>query len=191
MVIEWSTDLIIEIVFGVSALLAFLITFIRTGSISKSIKNLKEVQDLKYQTQEDRVQPSQSFSETVPDYVLNPSSNELERLPVDKNIQEYIQSFVDTALANALERFLPKVISEDDDTVESYADKQADLGSLADAMDIAEEYREKYNLPDSYSMADIYSFVDQQASAIKSKLADLNKPKGGVEDGPSSQKTSE
>ena len=103
----------------------------------------------------------QKFSEYVDDYVYNPDTKHLEPLP-PKNIQAEIQSYIDCALERALERFLPHDVEKRDDVVD-YGEAVEDLASLGNAMAIVEDYREKLNLPDNYSMAQIYGAVSERA----------------------------
>lgn len=180
-----SFDTIYNIIVLALGLFSFVFSFVRTHNLKSSISNFKEVSELKYDTVEKKLKNkdsySQEFSEFVPDYILNPSTNELERLAVDKNIQKQIQSFIDVALNNALERLLPQVPEVKSDTVNNYSEKVQDLASFADVIDLAESYRDKYNLPDSYTISDIYSFVDKEAKLLKEKISSFNKPKDDKE----------
>lgn len=173
---DFDYDFVFDCVVLIFSFVIGLITFIRTGSIKKSINNFLEVDKMKYKTFDSNKKEdySQTFSEKVPDYILNQSTNTLERLPEDKDIQAYIQSFLDSALERALEKYMPVNVQEDD-TIMDYSQKVEDLSMLADSMDLAEEYREKYHLPDTYTMSDIYSFVDKQAQDIKKVLVSKNK----------------
>lgn len=161
----------IDITFFVLGALCFLVTFTRTGSLKKSVENLSEVFEMKkkYKTVDTVKAKEQSFSEEIKDYILDPATNELEEKPIPKNIQDYIQSFIECALERALQRFLPENVIEDN-SISDYTQKVDDLSSIGEAMEIAENYRERYNLPDNYSLSDIYSFVDKQAKDIKEKL---------------------
>lgn len=168
----------VDLLFPFLGVFSFVVTFFRTSNVKESINNFKEVLDLKgYHDLSSGKVVSQTFSDTKPDYVLNPVTNELERKPIDKNIQEYIQSFLESSLERALEKFLPQNVTESENTYADYTKSVEDLSLIGESMDIAEEYREKFNLPDNYSMADIYSFVDKQAQGLKSKLAEFNKSK--------------
>lgn len=162
---------VLTAMFDICAFVCFIITFVRTGNIKKSISNLKEVSELKYKTiDSDRKGYVQSFTPEVKDYILNPASGELEELPKPKNIDDYIQSHIETCLERCLERFLPKNVTEDDLTAD-YTDRVDDLASLGEAIEIAEGYREQFGLPDSASIADIYAAVDKSAKELKSKLS--------------------
>lgn len=151
----------------VASVIAFIITFVRTGSVKKSLDNFKEVICMS----KDSKNYSQTFSDKIPQYILNPATNELERLEVDKNIQKYIDSYIDCALASLQEKFMPTNVAVDDNNYVDYTQRVDDLGSLGEAMEIAENYREKFNLPDNYTIAQIYDFVDNQAKVIKSRLS--------------------
>lgn len=169
-------DVVLAILSAVVGLLCFVVTFVRTGSIRKSIDNFKEVY-VKYDTVDSKVKKptSQSFSDYKDDYILNPATNELEKTEIPKNIQAYIDSFVECALDRALQRFLPDNVVEDKVSYADYTQKIDDLSIIGQSMELAESYRDKYNLPDNYSFAQIYEFVDKQASEIKSKIASYNK----------------
>lgn len=167
------------IVFGLS-IAAFVVSIVRGHSISQAVKNFEEVSNLKYKTatsaRKDSAQHSQTFSEYVKDYVLNPGTNELEELEVPKNIQAKIDSYVNTALESALERFMPKVVGDDNTSID-YTAAAEDLAVVGDAMDRAEEYREKFNLPDTMTYKEIYDFIGTQAADLKKKLGEMNNRK--------------
>lgn len=161
---SFSLDDFLNLGFVIVGLVAFIITFCKTSSISKSIKNLNEVLKMR-----DTSKYVQDFSVLKEDYILNKASNELEKLPTEINIQDKIQSYIDVALDRALEKFMPECV--DDDSVTDYASRVNDLASLGEAIELAENYREAYNLPDNYSISDIYSFVDQEAKTLKNKIS--------------------
>lgn len=177
-------ELFVSLIFGVLGLIIFIITFIRTGSIKKSFNNFCEVNDLKYKTYSLHLKngtKGQEFSEFVDDYVLNPDTNELEVLPNKKNIQAYIQSYLDTALDKALEKFMPNVVQEVDD-VADYQNAVQDLSLLAEGIEQAELYREKFNLPDNYSVAQIYEYLDKYSKSLKEKMLKQSKNGGSESD---------
>ncbi|WGL31479.1 hypothetical protein [Dipodfec virus UOA04_Rod_1098] len=165
-----NQDLVISILTIVIAIVGAVITFVRTGSVKKSIKNFEEVFDLKYKTSESkREKYAQSFTPYVDDYMYNSVTGDIEKLPTQKNVDDYIQSHIETCLERALEKFLPKQV-EEDDYVADYTQQVDDLAALGEAMELAEMYREKFNLPDNYSVAQIYGEVDKSAKALKDKL---------------------
>lgn len=166
--------LFVECFFSIIAIVCFIITYIRTGNIKKSISDFREVYDMKYKTVDsERKKYNQSFTPEVKDYLLNSVTNELEELPKKKNVDDYIQSHIESCLERALERFLPKVKYEDD-LIADYTERCDDLASLGEAIEMAEYYREKFGLSDSASIADIYSAVDNSAKVLKTKLSNDN-----------------
>lgn len=173
-----SPDLIEFIVQGVFVgvgAIAFIVTFIRTGNIKKSLGEFMKYFNFDKNTKQS-TSYSQKFSEYKDSYILNPSTNELEKLDTPKNIQAEIDSYLDCALERALEKFLPSDVV-DDKNIADYTQRVDDLSVIGEAIDIAEDYRVKYNLPDSYTPAQIYDFISKQASDIKSKLSDSGKEK--------------
>ncbi|QXN75045.1 hypothetical protein [Microvirus mar13] len=178
----WFIDhwqLLLEIAFAAVGVVYAVCVFLKTRNISKTLNAFKEVYDLKYKTLEtnkkQRPKPTE-FSEYKDAYVLNPATNELEKLPTQENIQERINSFLECALDRALEKFMPKNVVERDDVAEEYAASRVDLADLADAMEIAEQYRERFGLSENASMADIYARVDKEAAALKAKLDSFSAP---------------
>lgn len=159
------TDLLL---FGLS-LISFVVTLIRTNSVKHSVDSFKEVYELRKTV--DSSSYSQSFTSEEKDYILNPVTNELEEKPIPKNVQDYINSYIDSCLERAIERFLPNNV-QDSDVEADYTERVGDLAALGDAMDLAEEYREKFGLPDNYSMAQIYEAVGKSAEALKVKLGE-------------------
>ena len=168
-----NQDCILSALCCLFAFVGFCVTMIRTGSIKKSLKAMEELNNMPYKK---TCSYSQGFSEYEKDYVLNPATNELEELEIPKNVQKYIDSYVDTCLEKALEKFLPDKVSESDSVID-YTQVCDDLSQIGNAMDIAEDYREKFGLPDTYSTADIYAFVQKQSDSLKSQLSQMNKDK--------------
>lgn len=159
-----------EVLFALVALFAFVYSLIRTGSIKKAVTDFKyyieEVENLGYIKTK---KYSQEFTPEVKDYILNPASNELEELPLPKNVQAKIDGYIETSLERALNKFLPKDVKEDD-LIADYTQRVDDLGSLGEAMELAEEYREQFHLPDNATMAEIFACVDKSAKELKNKL---------------------
>lgn len=165
-----NKDLILNLVCVIIAFVGFIVTMVRTGSVKKSLNAMQEVNEMAYKNL--KKSRAQSFTPYEKDYILNPATNELEEKEVPKNVQEYIQSYVDTCLEKALEKFLPSdKVSEDNDHIVDYSETVQDLAVLGDAMELAEDYREKYGLPDTYSAKQIYDFVNQRAQSLKSSIS--------------------
>lgn len=124
----------------------------------------------------DREKFQQTFTPYRDDYLLNKVTNELEKKPIPVNVQEYIDSHIESALERALERFMPQNVEESDD-VADYTERIEDLSSMAEAMDLAEDYRDRYNLPDDMSVKDIYAFVAQSAKELRERIVNKSKVK--------------
>lgn len=155
---------------------------VKTGNVKNLIK---EVSEMKYKFRtEQTVEPSkgQEFPETKPVYRLNKATGELEQTDEVVNLQEIINSCIDTALDRALDRLMPKVqVAED---IAELDTMREDLDFAMQACDLAEDYREKYNLPASYSVNEIYNHVAKEAEILKAKIEtaqSMNKPKEEVQ----------
>lgn len=158
------------------AVVTAFITWKRTGAIGNNLNILKGDFDMKFKKE---YQPEQSvkqkFSEEIPDYVLNPDTNELEELSVPKNVQRYIDSYIDCALERVFDRVMPSEDSQQVDPIEEYTGTVQDLAVLGEAMEQAEFYREKFGLNNYATIAEIYGRVDEQAKLLKQQIAEKNK----------------
>lgn len=188
---NWS--FLLRFVMEAIALVVSFMVFVKTRSLSKSIsagnlvrvntpvlRNQEEVKEEMIKPmsleQAEKAKPAaQSFSEYKKDYVLNSATNELEVLPNPVNIQAKIDSYLECALDRVLERLTPKVVEERDTIQEDFQNSVDDLASLGEAMEVAEEWRDRLELPASYNMAQIYAAVDERAQKLKKSLSDFGK----------------
>lgn len=167
-----------ELLYALIAVCVFIISFVRTGSIKKSVVDIEKIfyylednQLKKHRTFNSSTSGfKQSFTPEVDDYILDPVTNELEKKPIPKNVQAYIDSYLECALDRTLERFLPKVVEEKNDTYADYTNRCDDLAALGEAMELAEKYRDQFRLPDNATMATIFATVDKSAKELKEKL---------------------
>lgn len=149
----------------------FFVSFVyvvRTGNIKKFIK---EVFDMNYkfktpQTVDNSV--GQTFDKTKPVYRLNKATGQLESTGETIDIQELINSCLETCLAKALDRLMPEVkINEDVAQLELMRE---DLDIAMDTCARAEDYRTRFGLADSLSVEDIYNEVAKQADIVKARI---------------------
>lgn len=170
--LENNLQIVSAALFSLAGIVLFFVNYLRTGKIDKELTEFinKELEIMKFKTANDAREPvSQKFSETIPDYTLNTRTNELERLPVDKDIQAYIDSYIDCALDKILDRFLPITPPTDAQYVE-LEQMQTDLAQAGELFDLAEDYREKFNLDDSLSVSQIFEYVQQESDKLAKDL---------------------
>lgn len=167
-----SIEMIIGIITTIIGVIAFIVTFIRTGSIQKSVGEF-----MKYRTPDYRSDKSvnetvdaQSFDNTKQDWKLDKHTNVLEKLETKTDLAAFIQSSIDSALDRVLMRLQPAVDDMPDTLETDYENTVDDLDDLAVAIDLANEYREKFNLPLETSVDDVFKYVQKQATEIKSKI---------------------
>lgn len=185
---DWNFDSVLSLLFFVSIFVVSVINFFRTGRLSNGAK--KFITDEVNMLKKDTSGYSQTFSEEVPDYVLNPVTNELEESPIPKNVQKYIESYIDTALDRVIERFLPEnvVEAEGEDNVADYTQMYEDLAYAGEVFDIAEDYRDKFNLPDTMSVQDVFEYVEKMSEDLAERLKNQTN-KSEVKDNETSQET--
>ena len=159
-----------------SALTA-LLSLILYGRINSSVlKTFKEELDLISARKisdaaADIASVSQSFPDTKPSYMLNEQTGELERLPTDEDIQSKIQSYITTALSSVLDKYLPMLnpVSEEDD-IADYSSMRTDLSEIGAALDLAEDYRSRFGLPDNLTAQQIFAEVQKRADDLGAKI---------------------
>ena len=194
---EWLTSLnaenVVSLLLLIIAFIVSIVNFFRTGRLNTSAKEfIKETiqempRDLK------RPVHSQSFTEERDDYVLNTVTNMLEKSPVPVNVQKKIQSYIGTCLENVMNALLhPEEFEDGDnvtlqDSVASRNDMLEDLSYAGEMFDIAEEYRERFNLSPDMSVQDIFKFVQTQADEMGERLK--NQGQQEVENNAQTQKT--
>lgn len=110
----------------------------------------------------------QKFSPLVPKYELNERTNELEETdPLD--IDALVQSSKETSLDRTLARLMPD--EEGDKVVADLTDTRDDLDFLADAMDVAEEWRDRLNLAPDVSINDVFKAMDDYNKTLQRDIA--------------------
>jgi hypothetical protein len=115
----------------------------------------------------------QTFDYLVTDYEWDGVRECLVEKPVKRDLFEEIQSNKDCALDIILDKFggYPPV-QDGKVPIEGIVDLDAiergnDLLKMASLIDIAEMYRDKYNLPMSMSVSEIYTAIDKTAAEVK------------------------
>ncbi|CAJ0600722.1 unnamed protein product [Cylicocyclus nassatus] len=93
-------------------------------------------------------------------YRLNKATNVLEAYD-ETNIQDFVNSYRDTALSSVLEKYLP-VPDAADDVVGEYMNNLDDLDYLTEAQATAENLRSKYNLGEDLDWKQIFGEVSKR-----------------------------
>lgn len=115
----------------------------------------------------------QTFDYLVTDYEWDGVRECLVEKPVKRDLFEEIQSNKDCALDVILDKFggYPP-IQDGKVPIEGIVDldeteRGNDLLKMASLIDTAEMYREKYNLPLSMSVSEIYAAIEKTAAEVK------------------------
>lgn len=119
----------------------------------------------------------QTFDKLKPVYRLNKVTGELVKTDEVIDIDEVVQSCKEQTLDYILEKFMPENINDmpiSEQIVSSYDD---DLDTLRDLGNIADEYRERFNLSESMSISDIYNYINNKRMEAMEALKAQNKIK--------------
>lgn len=141
---------------------------VKTGGLKKL---LKEVTDMNYKFRTERTvekTKGQTFPTTEPVYRLNKATGELDKTDETVDLQAIIDSCLETALSRALDRLLPKV--EEAKDIAELDLMREDLDFAQATCNMAEDYREKFNLSDKLSVNEIFAEVAKQAEILKAKI---------------------
>lgn len=101
-------------------------------------------------------------------YRLNKTTNELELTDEVIDIQELTNSCRDYCLTAVLERFLPG--TQDNSSEIALVTMEDDLDVMSSAVNLANEYKEKYKLDPSFSVSQVFDEVNKRALKVKSEL---------------------
>lgn len=179
----WLTDIgdkidsIVSLILFIVSVVVSLINFFRTGNLSKIAKKYinGELETLKGYKKPAKAY-TQEFSEVRDTYVLNTVTNVLEKSPLKDPVQEKIQSYATTCLGKVLELLLnpdsykdPENVKVVDD-VALHNDVEEDLAYMGDVFEIAEGYREKFGLPDTLSVEEVFAKVGEYSKQLADKI---------------------
>ncbi len=179
----WLTDIgdkidsIVSLILFIVSVVVSLINFFRTGNLSKIAKKYikGELETMKGYKKPVKAY-MQEFSEVRDTYVLNTVTNVLEKSPLKEPVQEKIQSYASTCLGNVLELLLnpdnykePENVKVVDD-VALHNDVEEDLAYMGDVFELAEGYREKFGLPDTMSVEQVFAKVGEYSKQLADKI---------------------
>lgn len=113
--------------------------------------------------------PCQTFSEYKKDYRLDERNNVLVETGTLTNIQELIQSAVESTFDKKLDKLMPtqQPVATDSYVLNTMQDK---LALMSEAYNAAEAYREKYNLSDTLTPMEIFNYVTNEANKLKESI---------------------
>lgn len=174
--VKFAVEVVLLLFHVVSAILCFRGYHVFCKHADNNIS--PEASDMKFRkptyretlTEDDKKSEVKSFKSLVPQYRLNKVTNLLEESePLD--IVKLVQSSVETALSNVLERLMPETPKET--LYADYTQTADDLDILAEALDVAESYREKLGLSDELSAEEVFGKMSSYASDIEKKLKEI------------------
>lgn len=162
------------VIFGLLSLYLFIktknINYINGGNNLKTKQNINYIFDdakQKFVVEEKKeVKPIDERFKRV--YRLNKTTNELELTDELVDIQELSNSCRDYCLSAVLERFLPGV--EDNSAEIAMITLEDDLDVMSSAVNLANEYKEKYKLDPSFSVSQVFDEVNKRALKFKSEM---------------------
>lgn len=114
----------------------------------------------------------QTFDNLVQVYRLNKSTNILEPTDDFIDVQELVNSSLETSLDRMLNRLMP--IETAEDTIQDNIDIMEDkLDTMASLINIANEYRTAKGLSADLSIEEVYKSMQNDSETLKVKLAEV------------------
>lgn len=177
------------IILNIASLVMAIITYRRTGKVKRSLDGLTkgdmEVMDYRtanYRATDPPLAHAQKFPNVKTEYELDRHTNELVELEEKTDLQAQINSENTSSLDMLLEKFgvsnFSDIIGGLKPTLEeNYERATDDLMDIANAMDIAEEYRDKLKLPLEMNISDVFKEVDKYAHKLSDEISALDKLK--------------
>ncbi|UPW41583.1 hypothetical protein [Peromfec virus RodF8_50] len=162
-------DIIPYIVMALSFLLNFL-NMVYTRKTGKSIDTeVNEIMKnrLPSYRESETTSTGQSFDPLVTQYRFNKTTGELEELPDKLDIQKFVDSSLNTSLEAMFDKFLSPTPT--DNILADLTDTRDKLDRLSDAMEFADELREKYGLSDDTSLSDVYGVLEADINSTQEK----------------------
>lgn len=150
------------------ALLSLVCGIISSLFATKANGKIKEVLSL-YRSSNFKSSEAQEFDNTEVKYKLNEATNTIVKVDT-VDLQELVNSSVETALENCLSRIMPNLedlVVDDEVRLQEVRD---DLDLLIESSTVAEEYRKKLGLPHSYSISQIYEAVARYSDDLAIKI---------------------
>lgn len=165
-------DLCVNKVLEAPFIIQYLIALVLILLIKKFPKFIKFLWRciMKFKTQNSKSSyVGQTFEETKPIYRLDKASNELVKTGDMVDIQEMVNSYLDSTMSKVLDRLLPNEDIVDSDYV-AYSGMVDDLDIMQSLSSKAEDYKKKFNLDASLSIAEVFNVVREKSSLLKNKL---------------------
>lgn len=168
--------------FAIAGFLFSFVNYCRTGNLKQYANDikfiLKESEDMKYKTSDQREKAQQTFTPYKNEYVYDERNNTLEATGEQIDVQKLINSVLPTALESILQKYLNNqavAISPEDKVIVDYSDLRDDLEMRTDYINVAEDYREKFGLSADMTHEEIYQFMDKKAKELKEFIAGSTK----------------
>lgn len=162
--------------FGLTVLLAIIncLTRGRYKSILKEVQKLITYRNADYRMNSEDEPQGTKFSNLIPQFRLNKASGILEEAePLD------ITALANSARNVELKELLSKLEAGTAELTQQlktkYEDYTDDLDELANALDVAEEYRERFGMSEDISVSDIFARIEQERDKLKQSLENVTK----------------
>lgn len=154
------------------------LSLVYTRKTGKSIHNLEDF-NMTYRNADYRANPKEidkgtSFPSLIPRFRLDKSTGQLvETDPLD--ITKLVNSSRNVELKSLLSALEAGTAELTQQVKTQYNDYTDTLDELANALDIAEEYRERFGLDEDVSIDEIFNRIESERDKLKASLDALQK----------------
>lgn len=156
-------EFFLKILITIISILCAVLVFRKTKSLDLTFNTFKECM-----TMARNGNYTQDFtgSNIKPEYKYNKQTGEIEPTGGKIDIQELINSCMETTLEAVLNRFMP-VQTEEQIAVAEHTRMTDKLDEMAKLIETANEYKKAYNLDPAMSVQDVYKVIDAEAKKLK------------------------
>lgn len=175
-ILEFALKLFITIISIGCAVLVY----VKTKNLDKTFITFKECMSMVKDTSGKSYSQDFTGSNIKKEYRYNKQTGEIEETGGTIDIQELINSCMETCLENVLARFMP-VETQEQTAVAEHTRLTDRLDEMAKIVETSNAYKEAYGLDPKLSVEEVYSYIGKEAEKLKVAIDIYSDLKKGVE----------
>lgn len=164
-------EFLLKIFITLISIFCAVLVYRKTKSLDLTFNTFKECMTM---TKNGNYTQDFTGSNIKPEYKYNKQTGEIEPTGGTIDIQELINSCMETTLEAVLNRFMP-VQTEEQIAIAEHTRMTDKLDEMAKLIETANEYKKAYNLDPAMSVQDVYKVIDAEAKKLKVAIDNYGK----------------